>query len=151
DHLPWVEPLVERALRQELGKAGEIEPVRRHPRDDDRAALRGRPVGADMAGGAVQLDPLKAEIISLRGTDRPVHPLLEDKAERLPAIPRQVIATQFGKRLEDAGRDTGQPVTAGRAVFELLDRVVEKCFRRVARVIVIEVGARESYEKDSER
>ena len=137
--LPRVEALIERASRQELRKASEIDVVGRHSGNHDRGALRGFAVGPDVTGGAVQRDAVEPQRAPLRCAGRPVHPGLEDKAERLPALTGQVVAAQLRQRLEDPGRNTGEPVAAGRSVFELPERVVEMLFGDVAVIVVIKI------------
>ena len=137
--LPRVEALVERAVGQELRKPSEIDVVGRHPRQRRpacSAGFRGRS-RRDRRRSSARCGRTPACAASNAG--RPIHPRLEDKAERLPALAGQVVAAQLRQRLEDAGRNASEPVAAGRAVFELLHRVVEMLFGDVAMIIVIEI------------
>src|SRR5207248_9157811 len=94
----------------------------------------------DMTDRAIEPDPIETEIVALRGSDRAIHSLFEDEAERLPSLPRQVVATERRQGLEDADRYAGETVAAGRAVFELVDRVVEEFIGLIARIVVGQVG-----------
>src|SRR5262249_23579324 len=96
-------------------------------------------------------DPVETEMMPFRGSDWAFHTFFEDEAKRLPSLAGEVIVAEFRQRLENARRHAGETVAAGRAVFELLHRIVKELLGLVARVVVCHVSDRDHNQHRNQR